>query len=125
MPPSTAAVTPSVLVIARSAVGVMSVLLSVALLLAGVGSLVPGGAATVAVLLMLPAPLTVAVTVKVTEPPLSRLTVAVMSPLPEAGQAEPAVALQVQVAAVSCAGSRSLTVAPVTSLGPALLATMV
>ncbi len=117
-------VTPSSLVIDRSAVGVMTVLLSVALLLPA-GSLVPTGAVTVAVLLMVPAPLAVAVTVKVALPPLSRSTLAAMLPAPLAGQTEPAVAAQVQVAALSCAGNTSLTVAPVTADGPAFDATMV
>ena len=73
-----------------------------------------------------PAPLAVAVTVKVTEPPLSRFTLAARFPLPlAAGHAEPTVAAQVQVAPVSCAGNRSVTVAPVTALGPAFDATIV
>ena len=42
-----------------------------------------------------------------------------------AGQTEPADAAQVQVTPESCAGKRSVTVAPVTAPGPALLATIV
>ncbi len=117
-------VTPSVLVIDRSAVGVMTVLLSVALLLPA-GSFTPTGAVMVAVLVSVPVPVTVAVTVKVAVPPLSRSTLALMSPAPLAGQAEPPLALQVQVAPVSCAGSTSVTVAAVTALGPLLVATIV
>src|SRR5712671_208326 len=97
---------------ARSATAVM-VSVSVALLLAGVGSVTPAGAATVAL------------TVKVAVPPLSRLTAAAMLPLPLAGQLEPAEAAQVQAPKVRLAGALSVTVAAVTALGPLLLATRV
>ena len=63
------------MVMDRSAVGVMTVLLSVALVFPA-GSLVPAGAVTVAV------------TVNVAVPPLSRLTPAFRLPLPLAGQLE-------------------------------------
>ncbi len=108
----------------RSAVAVMTVLLSVAELLPA-GSFTPTGAVTVAVLLTGPVPVAVAVTVKVAAPPLSRSTLALRSPVPLAGHTEPALALQVQVAALSCAGMTSVTVAPVTAEGPALLTTTV
>ena len=108
----------------RSAVGVMTVLLSVAELFPA-GSFVPAGAATLAVLLIVPAPVAVAVIANVAVPPLSRLTLADRLPLPLAGQLEPAEATQVHVGPVSCAGKMSLTVAPTTALGPALLATIV
>ncbi len=124
VPPWLTLVSPSVLVIARSAVGVMTVLPSVAALLPA-GSFTPTGAVTVAVLEMVPVPLAVAVTVNVAVPPLSRSTVAARLPAPLAGQTEPPLAVQVQVAPLSCAGKTSVTVAPVTALGPALLATMV
>ncbi len=124
MPPCVIAVRPSVLVIARSAVGVMTVLLSVAELLP-TGSFTPTGALMVAVLLIVPLPLAVAVTVNVAAPPGSRSTVVVMFPAPLAGQAEPALAAQVQVAPLSCAGRMSVTLAPTTADGPVLLATMV
>ncbi len=105
--------------------GVIVVLLSVALLLPA-GSFTPTGAVMVAVLLRVPVPLTVAVSVNVTLPPLGRSTVVLMSPAPDAAaQAAPALGAQVQVAAVSCAGSRSTTAAPVTALGPAFVATIV
>src|SRR2546430_17622020 len=97
---------------------------SVALLFPA-GSFVPAGAVTVAVLLIVPVPATVAVTVNVAVPPLVRSTSAVTFPLPLAGQAEPAEAAQVHVGLVNCAGKMSLTVAPMTALGPALLATIV
>ena len=90
------------------------------------GSFVPTGAVTVAVLLIVPEPaVTVAVAVKVAVPPTSRLTGALMFPEPLAGQLDPAEAAQVQVTPESCAGMLSVTVAPVTALGPALLATIV
>src|SRR3970040_2234631 len=56
---------------------------------------------------------------------LTRLPRAPMFPLPAAGQLEPPDAAQVQVTELSCAGNTSLTVAPTTALGPALLATIV
>src|SRR6267378_5968373 len=108
----------------RSAVGVMTVLLSVAELLPA-GSFTPAGAVTVAVFVIVPVPVTVAVAVKVAVPPLSRLTLAFKFPLPLAGQLEPADAAHVHVTPETCAGKLSVTVAPATPLGPALLATIV
>src|SRR3990172_10508769 len=116
---------PSVLVTLRSAVGVICVSLSVALLFPA-GSLIPAGAVTDAVFVIVPDPaVTVAITVNVAVPPLVRSTSAFRFPLPLAGQAEPPVGAQVQVAPVSSAGNTSVTVAPATALGPALLATIV
>src|SRR5438876_961471 len=89
------------------------------------GSLVPAGAVTVAVLLIVPDPLAVAVTVNVAVPPLVRSTSAFTLPLPLAGQAEPTEATHVHVGLVRCPANTSLTVAPTTALGPALLATIV
>jgi hypothetical protein len=117
-------VTPSVFVMPRFAVGVMTVFASVALLLPA-GSLMPPGAVTVAVLLIVPLPVAVAVTVNVAVPPLSRLTLAEMLPVPVAGQVEPALAEQVQPLTVMFAGKTSATVAPVTALGPAFDTTIV
>src|SRR6266576_3679035 len=109
----------------RSAVGAMTVLLSVAELFPA-GSFVPAGAVIVAVFVIVPEPaMTVVVTVNVAVPPLKRSTSAVTLPLPLAGQAEPADATQVHVGLVNCAGKMSLTVAPTTALGPALLARIV
>ena len=118
--------TPSVLVIDRSAVG-MSVSVSVAELLPGVGSVTPAGAATVAVLTRLPVAdaLIVAVTVNVAEAPTGRSTVALMLPLPLAGQVAPPVAEHVHVVPVRAAGMMSATVAAVTAEGPVLVATIV
>src|SRR5437879_3428513 len=103
----------------------MTVLLSVALLFPG-GSFSPAGAVTVAVFVIGPEPaVTVAVAVNVAVPPLSRLMLALRLPLPLAGQLDPADAAQVQVIPESWAGKLSVTVAPMTALGPALLATIV
>jgi hypothetical protein len=112
-----------VFVISRSATGV-SVLLSP--LFALLGSDVPTGGVTVAVLTRLPVALaiTVPVAVKVIVPPLATLTVALMSPVPEAGQLEPALALQVHVTPVIVAGKLSITFAPFASLGPAFETTI-
>ena len=62
---------------------------------------------------------------KVTVPAGARVTVAATLPLPVAGQVEPAVAEQVHAAPDSDAGSVSVTVAPVTVLGPGFVTTMV
>ena len=124
--PGTSEAAPSVLVTDRSARGV-SESVSVAVLLAPFGSLLPTGAATVAVFTSEPvaAGATVPVTVNVTVPATRRLTEALMLPLPEAGQVEPAVAVHVHVTPVSVAGSVSVTVAPVITDGPAFDATIV
>src|SRR5690349_541574 len=100
---------------------------SVALLLPGFESVTPDGAAIVAVLAIEPVALlaTVALTVKVAVPALSRFTLAEMLPLPLAGQLDPVLAAQVQLPIVRPAGAVSVTVAPVTALGPLLVATMV
>lgn len=101
---------------------------SVAELFPEVGSVVPAGTLTVAVLLNVPdASLAmVAFKVKVAVPPLSRLTVVLMLPEPVAApQLDPGGAVQVQVALVSLTGNVSTTVALVTALGPLLVATIV
>ncbi len=97
------------------------------LLLLPAGSFTPTGAVTVAVLVSEPVAVAamVPVAVNVAVPPLSRSTVVLMSPAPSAAQLEPALALQVQVTALSVAGNRSLTVAAVTALGPAFDTVMV
>ena len=112
------------MLIARSELSVI-VSLSVAELLAVGESVTPAGAVTVATFVIVPVPVTVAVAVNVAVPPASRLTAALMLPLPLAGQLDPADAAQVQAPPESCAGKLSVTVAPVTALGPALLATIV
>lgn len=68
---------------------------------------------------------TVALTVYVTDPPLGRVTLSLMLPLPPAVHVPPPAPTHVHVTPVSCAGIASLTVAPVTPLGPLLLTTIV
>src|SRR6267378_966770 len=109
----------------RSADGVICVSLSVAELLPA-GSLTPAGAATEAVLTIVGAPVvTVPLAVNVALPPDRRLTLAFKFPEPLAGQLEPADAAQVHVTPETWAGKLSVTVAPTTGLGPALLTTIV
>ncbi len=105
----------------------LSVSVSVALSFAAFGSVTPPGAAIVAVLASDPVAdaATVPVAVKVAVPPTGRLTAAAMSPLPLAGQVAPPAAAHVQLMPVKIPENVSLTVAPVTALGPALLATIV
>jgi hypothetical protein len=124
--PGTALVWPSVLVIERSAVGVIASV-SVAELFPGVGSVTPAGAVTVAVFSSVPVAVgdSVAVTVKVATPLAARSTVAAMSPAPDTGQELPAEARHVQAAPVSPAGKSSVTATPMAALGPALAVTMV
>src|SRR5438128_10085721 len=103
---------PSDLVIAKSALDT-TVSLSVAELLAETGSASPAGAVTVAVFRIEPTAdgATVALSVKVAVPPLSRLTVVLMEPEPlEAPQLDPADGVQFQVALVNTAGKLSSTV---------------
>lgn len=101
--------------------------MSVEVLLAPVGSLLPAGAAIVAVLISDPvaADEIVPVTVNVAVPEMPRLTAAAMLPLPDAGQLDPAVAEHVQLVPVRVAGNVSVTVAPVITDGPAFVATIV
>src|SRR6516165_259017 len=107
---------------ARSAWGVrMSV--SLALLLAGLGSVTPAGAVTVAVLVRKPVAegLIWTVKVKVTLALTGRLTVVARAPVPPLGPVTippPLLAVAVQVAAVTPAGRGSDTLAPLTTLGP-------
>ena len=124
--PGTSVNEPSVLVIERSALGVNESV-SVAVLLAPLVSLLPAGAAIVAVLTSEPvaAAETAPLTVKVAVPETSRLTLALMLPLPDAGQLEPALAAQVHVTPVKVAGKVSVTVAAVITDGPAFDATIV
>ena len=101
--------------------------MSVAELLAGVGSVTPPGAAIAAVLTRFPVAeaLIVPVTVNVAVPPTGRSTEALMLPLPLAGQVAPPLAEQVQVTPESAAGIVSVTVAAVTADGPLLPTTIV
>lgn len=86
-----------------------------------VGSVEPDGEVTVAVLVSVESAsaATVAVIVYVAFPPLAKLTVELMLPVPDvAPQVDPLEAKQVQVALISFAGNVSTTAAPVTALGP-------
>jgi hypothetical protein len=106
----------------------ITVSVSVAVLLPGVGSVTPVGAETLAVFAIVPSAssATVAVNVKVAELPLVKLTVVLMLPVPAAApQLEPFVAVQVHVALVNLAGNVSTTGALVTLLGPLLVTTIV
>ena len=125
LPPGVPVVTPSVLVMARFAWG-ERVSVSVALLFVRSGSVVPAGTATAAVLTNDPLAeeLIVASTVKMKEPPTGRFTEASILPVPEAGPAPFPAPAPVQLA-VSAAGKTSVTVAPVTGLGPKFLMVMV
>src|SRR6478735_1766671 len=125
--PGTADAAESVFVIDRSPVGV-SVSVSVAELLAGVGSVTEAGAATVAVFAKDPVAVAaiVPVTTNVVVPPGARVTVALRLPLPDAaGHVDPAEAAQVHVTPVTIAGTVSATVAPVAVDGPPFVATIV
>jgi hypothetical protein len=102
--------------------------MSVAELFARLGSVIPLGAATVAVLDNVPKAVLemVAVTVKVADPPESRFTSALISPPPlVVPQLDPAEAVQVQIAFDKTEGRLSVTVASVTALGPSLVTIMV
>src|SRR3954452_7959435 len=112
----------------RSAWGV-SVSVSLALLLAGVGSVTPAGGGTVAVLARVPVAegLTWTVKVKVTVALTGRSTVVARAPAPLAGPVTlppPVAPRNAQVPPVTPTGRGSDNVASVTALGPALLTTM-
>src|SRR5438093_324940 len=118
---------PSVLVMAKSALTTM-VSLSVAELLLGLGSAIPAGPVTRAVLRREPVAEgeTVALRVKVAVPPLSRLTVVLIEPVPLAApQLDPADGTQFQVAPVIAAGTLSATPARGSSDLPLFLTTIV
>src|SRR4051812_4962599 len=110
----------------RSAVGI-NVSVSEAVLLAGVGSVVPPGSATLAVLVNEPVAEAeiVPVSVKVAVPPDSKEIEAPIEPEPEAGQDDPADAVHVHVAPVIAPGTVSVTVAPGTTDGPEFETTIV
>lgn len=96
--------------------------------MSGFGSSVPVGGAIVAVLTRSPVAVaaSVAVTVKVTWPLTAKFSVVLISPIPAANtQLESAVAAHIQLTLPSVAGKSSITVAPTTALGPALVTTIV
>jgi len=103
------------------------VVVSVAELLPGVGSVAPPGRATLAVLESVPVDVgtTVTLTVNVAVPPDRTLMLAEMLPDPDAGHDDPADAVHVHVTPVSDAGIVSVTVAPVIADGPAFDTTIV
>src|SRR6187401_41416 len=114
-------------VICRAAEGASSAEV-VAVLLAGTGSVAPTGAATAAVLSSEPsAPDAIRpVRVNVARSPASSVTVVARFPVPEgAAQLDPASATQVHAGATSATGNTSVTLAPVTGLGPVLVTTIV
>src|SRR5688572_9452836 len=61
---------------------------------------------------------TVPVAVKTTLAPTGTVTAVLMSPLPDAGHTPPPVPVHVHVTPISAVGNRSVTMAPVASLGP-------
>ncbi len=126
--PAVAVVVESVLVIDRSARRTM-VVVSVAVLLPGVGSTEPVEVDTVAVLdsgAGVADALTVPVTENVTWPTAAMSTSSLMLPEPDAFvHEEPTVAEHVQVAPSSTPGRASATRAPAIGDGPALVATIV
>src|SRR6476469_9488251 len=123
--PATALAGPA-LVISRTAEGVSRIEL-VAVLFAGIGSVAPTGAVTVAVLSSEPMVLDAIkpVTVNVARPPASSVTVVAMLPVPDAeAQLDPVSATQVQVGPTSATGNTSVTLAAATGLGPRLVTTI-
>src|SRR5436305_1316617 len=124
--------TPSLFVMLKSATGV-TVSVSLALLLAEAGSVVPAGGLMVAVLVILPValPAIVAATLKVSEPPEGRFTLmplpcrlAMVTPEPRQ-TAPPLLPLQLILVTVRLATAGSVSKAPVATDGPALLTTSV
>jgi hypothetical protein len=100
---------------------------SVAVLLAGLLSTTVGGVTIDAVLVIVPSDddAIAAVIVYVTCPPLGSVTLSLIGPLPDAVHTDPGAGTQVQLVNVTPAGGVSVKVAPATSFGPALLATIV
>ena len=126
-PPAVTVVTPSSLVIARSASGT-NVSVSDAVLLACALSTTVPGAVIVAVLVMEPVALDAidALTVNVAVPVFNSDTSVEIGPVPlGVPHAEPALGVHVQLVNVMPGGGLSVTVAPATSLGPELLVTIV
>src|SRR5262245_5415475 len=120
---------PSSLVIDRSALGIRGSV-SVAVLLPGVGSVVPVGGLTVAVLVRRPVAegLIWTVKVKVTVALTGRSTVVDRTPVPLSRPVTtppPVAPANAQLPPVAKAGRGSDTLAPVTALGPWLVTTMV
>ena len=120
---------PLVIVRLRSTV-VPALSVSDALLFAGVGSITPAGAVTVAMLVTVPpAAVTVAPIVNVTLPPNGNAGMAspasIWATVGFAGQVAPPAAVQTTVVFVSPAAAGSVRIAPFAASGPALLTTTV
>jgi hypothetical protein len=100
---------------------------AVELLLSGFGSVMPGGGATVAVLVnvLVAAASTVPVAMKVAVPVLDNVTVVLILPLPLSAPHDPFAALHVQLTALMLVGNVSITIASVTAAGPVLVITIV
>lgn len=116
-----------VLVMDKSEVGVR-VSVSLAELFAGFGSVIPVGAATLAVFVIVPVAVlkTEVATIKVAVPFGNKFTVVLMFTFPLASaQLEPEDAVQVHERETRLAGRMSATCAPTTALGPAFDTTMV
>lgn len=116
-----------VLVIDKSEVGV-SVSVSLAELFAGLGSVIPVGAATVAMFVIVPVAVlnTEVATIKVAVPFGNKFTVVLMFTFPAAlAQLEPEEVVQVHERETRLAGRISVTCAPTTALGPTFDTTMV
>ena len=113
-----------VLVMPRSAREVMG---SLSVAIAGVRLACPAGGSAWAEFTRSPvaAGLTVPVAVKTTVAPTGTVTDVLMAPLPAAGQVPPPLPAQVHVTPVSAAGNGSVTVAPLASLGPSGLVTVI
>src|SRR5580765_4876756 len=113
-----------VLVMPRSARAVMG---SLSVAIADVRFASPAGGSTWAELTRTPvaAGLTVPVAEKTTLAPTGTVTSVLMAPLPDVGHAPPAVPVHVHVTPVSAAGNVSVTIAPIASLGPSGLVTVI
>src|SRR6478736_690236 len=109
-----------VLVIPRSARAVMG---SLSVAIADVRLANPSGGSTWAEFTKTPvaAGSTVPVAVKTTVAPTGTFTVVLMLPLPDGEHAPPPVPAHVHVTPVSVVGKRSVTAAPIASLGPSTL----
>ena len=115
---------------ARSVTVGVIVVFAVLLLLAGLTSVMPAGAVTVAVLAIVPLTPAVPLNVNVRLPPLGNVAMTMPAPCSaasvETGQAAPPLGLpQVTVVAVKFATTGSVNVAPLAAAGPLLLITIV
>src|SRR5947208_3644166 len=116
---------------ARSATVAVIGVLAVLLLLAGLISVMPAGAVTVAMLAIVPLTPAVPLRVNVTLPPLRNVGIMIPAPcsaasVDEPGHAAPPLGLpQVTVAAVKFTTTGSVNAAPFAAAGPLLVTTSV